>query len=163
MRVTLDEKLLWREQRIDVANVTNSFWACRKAVEVEERGFKTAMVGWLYSAIIRPSLAFAALFWWPATAKDWAKKMLLRKIQRLACMAVSQSFCTTLPAALEIMLNLPPLDVLLQKLLLWDWKHRETGLHRIKVGVTAKYGTLNGGCLELGCWGRQDTTITLSL
>lgn len=117
MRVTLDEKLLWREQRNEVANATNSFWACRKAVEVE-RGLKTAMVGWMYSAIIKPSLAFAALFWWPATAKDWTKKMLLRKIQRLACMAVSQSFCTTLPAALEIILNLPPLDVLFQKLLL---------------------------------------------
>lgn len=56
-----------------------------------ERGLKSAMVGSLYSAVIRPSLAFALLFWWPATAKDWAKKMLLRKIQRLACMAVSQS------------------------------------------------------------------------
>lgn len=31
VRMTLDEKLLWREQRNEVANGTNSFWACRKA------------------------------------------------------------------------------------------------------------------------------------
>lgn len=71
------------------------------------------MVRWLYTAVVRPSLAFAALVWWPAVCKDWAGR-LLGKVQRLACLAMTGAFRTTPTGALEVILNLPPLDLFLQ-------------------------------------------------
>lgn len=51
-----------------MAEATNAFWGQMRS-ETSNGG----MV--VYSAIVRPSLVFGALVWWPATEKEWTKKL----------------------------------------------------------------------------------------
>ena len=67
------------------------------------------MVHWLYVAIVRPSISFASLVWWPGCQTTSAKKRL-SKVQRLAYLRIR----TTPTGAMEALTGLPPLDLVMQ-------------------------------------------------
>jgi hypothetical protein len=70
------------------------------------------MVHWLYIRVIRPSIFYGALVWWSkATYKT--TKTLLSRIQRTACLAITGAMKSTSTAAMEVLLNLTPLDLLI--------------------------------------------------
>ena len=83
--VILDSRLTWKEH-IDakVRKAQNSMWACRWACGVTW-GLKPSMVHWLYVAVIRPSVTFASLVWWPGCQTACAKRKLSR-VQTSACL-----------------------------------------------------------------------------
>ncbi|XP_069358216.1 uncharacterized protein [Maniola hyperantus] len=65
---------------------------------------------WLYLSVVRCSLTYAALIWWPRTLLTTAQQEL-QKFQRQACLAITGCMSTTPTAALEVILGIPPLHI----------------------------------------------------
>jgi hypothetical protein len=83
LRVILDSRLTWREHvDVKVRKAHNLLRACRRGCGVTW-GLRPRVVHWLYVSIIRPSVKFASLVWWPDCQTASTKKKL-RRIQRLA-------------------------------------------------------------------------------
>jgi aspartyl/asparaginyl-tRNA synthetase len=70
------------------------------------------MVHWLYTRVIRPSILYAALVWW-CKVKQKTTKTQIDRIQRMACLAITGVIKSTPTAAMEVLLNLNPLDLLI--------------------------------------------------
>jgi hypothetical protein len=106
--VILDSRLTWKEHvGVRVRKAQNLLWACRRACG-RVWGLGPRVVHWLYVSVIRPSVTFASLVWWPGcqTARAKAK---LSKIQRLACLGITGAVHTTPTCAMEALICLPPL------------------------------------------------------
>ena len=73
-------------------------------------GPRPRVVYWLYLSIIRPSVTFASLVWWPGCQTASAKKKLSR-IQRLACLGITEAMRTTPTNVVEALICLPPLEL----------------------------------------------------
>jgi len=112
--VVLDSQLTWREHvDVKVRKAHNLFWACRRAYGVKW-GLRPTVVHWLYVSIIRPSITFFSLVWWPGCQMASAKKRLGR-IQRLACLGITGAKCTNPTSAMEALTCLPQLKSLVQR------------------------------------------------
>ena len=73
--VILDSRLTWREHvEVKARKAHNLLWACRRVFG--GRGLRLKVVHWLYVAIVRPTLTFASLVWWPGCQMASAKKKL---------------------------------------------------------------------------------------
>jgi hypothetical protein len=139
--VILDSRLTWREHvNIKVKKAHNSLWACRRSFGATW-GLRPKVVYWLYVSIVRPSIIFASLVWWPGCQTASDKKQLSR-IQRLACLGITVAMRTTPTSALEVLTCLPPLDLVVQgearsaahrlwSLWCWSYLHPNCGLSTI--------------------------------
>ena len=78
-----------------------------------QEGLKPRVVHWLYVGIIRLSVTFASLVWWPGCQTASAKRKLSR-VQRWACSRVTGAMRTTPTNAVEALICLPPLDLVIQ-------------------------------------------------
>ena len=104
--VILDSRVTWKEDMdVKVKKVQNSMRACRRACGVTW-GLKPRVVHWLYIAIIRTSVTFASLVWWPGCQTASAKRKLSR-VQRLACWGIME-LCALLPPMLWKHLSASP-------------------------------------------------------
>jgi hypothetical protein len=70
------------------------------------------MVHWLYTRVIRHFIFYGALVWWSKVTHKTTKTRLSR-IQRMACLAITGDMRSTPTAAMEVLLNLTPLDLLI--------------------------------------------------
>jgi hypothetical protein len=77
------------------------------------RGLGLKVVHWLYVAIVRPTISFASLIWWPG-CQTASTKNRLSKEQRLACLGITGAIRTTHTGAMEALVGLPPLDLVIQ-------------------------------------------------
>ncbi|KAL0829761.1 hypothetical protein ABMA28_003248 [Loxostege sticticalis] len=77
-------------------------------------GLSPRITRWLYTAVIRPTLTYGALVWWTRTELTTTKTKLQR-FQRLACSAITGCMKTTPTEALELLLDLRPLDLLIKQ------------------------------------------------
>jgi hypothetical protein len=77
---------------------------------------------WLYVSIIKPSISFASLVWWPGSQTASYKKRLSR-VQRLACLGTTRAICTTPTDGKQALTGLPPLDLVIQGEA-WSAAHR---------------------------------------
>lgn len=112
--VILDSKLNWSSHlnhKIDKATVT--FWQCRRMVG-KTWGLTPKTTLWLYTAVIRPIISYGAIVWWPRTKLSTVAAKLQR-LQRMACMAATGCMRTTPTAALEAILDLPPLHLFIKQ------------------------------------------------
>ena len=71
------------------------------------------MVHWLYTMVIRPSILHGALAWW-SKAMQKTTKTQLGRIQKMACLAITGAMKSTPTTGMEILLNLTPLDLVIQ-------------------------------------------------
>ena len=71
------------------------------------------MMHWMYVAIIRPMITYASFIWYKEAEKT-SFIIKLTKIQRLACTLITGVMRTTPTAALETLLNLPPLHLFMK-------------------------------------------------
>ncbi|KAI5735212.1 hypothetical protein M8J77_015582 [Diaphorina citri] len=111
--VTLDRKLTWNrhlEKTINKATICMN--TCRRAVG-KTWGLKPKMVYWLYTMVVRPTITYGALVWWPKTEQATVIKKL-RSLQRQACIGITGTMKTTPTLALETILNLPPLELFIK-------------------------------------------------
>ena len=107
--VILDSRLTWKEH-IDakVRNAQNSMCACGTIWLL-----KPSVAVWLYIVVIRPSVTFASLVWWPGCQTASAKRKL-RRVQRLACLGLTGAMRTTPTNAVGELICLPPLELVVQ-------------------------------------------------
>ncbi|CAL4095421.1 unnamed protein product [Meganyctiphanes norvegica] len=111
--VILDSKMSWRPHCQDrVRKATIALMQCRRAIG-KSWGLKPRQALWIFTAIIRPILAYAAVIWINATNSHTLVAML-QKVQRLACITITSAFPSTPTAALETLLQIPPIDVFLK-------------------------------------------------
>ena len=111
--VILDSRLTWRKHvDVKVRKAQNLLWACSRACG-GEWGLGPRVVHWLYVSVIRPTVTFASLEWWPGCQTASAKKKLSR-IQRLACLGITGAIRTISTRAMEALICLPPLELLVQ-------------------------------------------------
>jgi hypothetical protein len=105
--VILDSWLTWRKHvAVKVRKAHNALWSCRRAYGVTW-GLRPRVVHWLYVSIIRLSVTFAFLVWWPGCQVASAKKQLSR-VQRLACSGITGAMGTSPTNAVEALICLPP-------------------------------------------------------
>ena len=135
--VILDSWLTWKEHMdVNVRKAQNSMWACRRVCGVTW-SLRPRVVHWLYVTIIRPSVTFASLVWWPGCQMVSAKRKLSR-IQRLACLGITGATRTTPTSVVEALICLPPLELVVQSkarsavhwlwsLGCWSYPHPNTG------------------------------------
>lgn len=112
--VTLDAKLTWKPH-IDktISKATGAFWACRKLFG-KTWGLKPKMIHWSYISVIRPIVTYASIVWWTKT-NEITTQSKLQKLQRLACLGITGAMCTTPTAAMEALLDLPPLHLRIKR------------------------------------------------
>jgi hypothetical protein len=105
----LDSWLTWKEH-VDVKarKVHNLLWACRRAYTVTW-GLRPRVAQGLYVSIIKPSITFASLAWWPHWQTASAKKKLSRD-QRLR-LGITKAMCTASTNAVEALIYPPKLVV----------------------------------------------------
>jgi hypothetical protein len=107
--VTLDSRLTWKEHvDVKVRKAHNSLWACNGVW-----GMGPQVVHWLYASVIRPSVTFASLVWWPGCQTASAKSKL-SKTQRWACLGITGAMRTTPTHTMEALICLPPLELVIQ-------------------------------------------------
>jgi hypothetical protein len=111
--VILGAQLTWREH-IDtkVRKARNFLWACKRACSVRW-GLRPMVVHWLYVSIVRLSITFASLVWWPGCETVSAKQQL-SKVQWFACLGIMGAMCTTPTNAVEALVCLSPLESVVQ-------------------------------------------------
>jgi len=85
---------------------------------VNHVGITPKITRWMYTAVIRPSLSYASLVWWPRVQSIFIclfdKKTAGRKpehVQRLACLHIR----TTPTKTLEIIVGLEPLTLFIKQ------------------------------------------------
>ena len=78
-------------------------------------GPKPRLMKWVYTGIIRPRLAYGALIWGHCKKSKTMMKQLYN-LNRAACMMITTTTRTTPQAALEIIYNIPPLDIYLKEI-----------------------------------------------
>ena len=71
------------------------------------------MMNWLYTRVIRPMMVYGSVVWWPKVQQVTAAKNLQR-VQRLACLGITGAMKGTPTASMEVVLNLPPLDIFIK-------------------------------------------------
>jgi hypothetical protein len=85
--VVLDSRLTWIEHMdVKVRKAQNLLWSCRRVCG-STWALRPKVVHWLGFSIIRPSISFASLVWWPGCPTVNAKKRLSR-VQRSACLGI---------------------------------------------------------------------------
>jgi hypothetical protein len=70
------------------------------------------MAHWPYTRVIRPSISYGALEWWFKVTQKTTKTQLGR-IKRMTCLAITGLSNRPPTAAIEVLLNLTPLDLLI--------------------------------------------------
>ncbi|KAL1447090.1 hypothetical protein WDU94_000567 [Cyamophila willieti] len=111
--VTLDTKLTWNPHLTRITNkCTRALMMCRRTFG-KSWGLKPHMMAWLYCAVIRPMVTYGSIVWWLKVEQVQAK-LALGKLQRLACLCITSAMKSTPTAAMETLLNLPPLDIVIR-------------------------------------------------
>ena len=111
--VTLHRRLSWTPHILErIAKAKACLVRCGRIVG-KTWGISPKCTLWIYSAIIRPMVAYAATIW--SSALDLVTvRHKLTQLQRLACVHITSAFPGTPTAALEMLIGLPSLDVFLK-------------------------------------------------
>ena len=121
---------------------------CRQIVR-KTWGTKPSMMKWIYTAMIRPIMSYAWVFWAGGFNKKYLVKKLT-KVQRLACLMISSAFPGTSTGALEILLNITPTEkFLLAEAVRGSYRITVSGLWHVNpVGSFGKTKSLVDVCNE---------------
>jgi hypothetical protein len=92
----------------EVGKACNMWWACSV-----RWGLRPRVVYWLSVSVVRLSITFASLVWWPGCETARAKQQL-STTQRFACLGIMGAMRTTPTNAVEALVGLPPLDLVVQ-------------------------------------------------
>jgi hypothetical protein len=108
--ITLDKGLTWKKQPDKVINKAyKAFWTFRDTFG-KTWGLKLKVVYWIYTAVLRPIVTYAATAWWPRV-KLKTSQAELSKLQRVSCLGITEAIKATPTAAMEVLLGLSPLHM----------------------------------------------------
>jgi hypothetical protein len=68
------------------------------------------VVFWIYTAVVRPTITYAATIWCPRVELKIIQTEL-NELQRMACLGITGAMRPAPRAAMEVLLGLPPLHV----------------------------------------------------
>jgi hypothetical protein len=104
--ITLDKGVTWKMRLDKVINKAyKAFWTCRCTFE-KTWGLKPKVIYWIYTAVVRPIVTYAATIWWPRV-KLKTSQAELSELQRIACLRVRVAMRRAPKAAMEALLGLP--------------------------------------------------------
>ena len=107
--VTRDSKFTWKPPITRITRkATTALMQCRQIVG-KTWGIKPYVMKWIYTAMIRPIMSYACVSWAGGLNKKYLERKLT-KMQRLACLMISSAFPGTPTGALEILLNITPIE-----------------------------------------------------
>jgi hypothetical protein len=110
LRLTLDIGLTWSTQLDKVTNrAYRAFWTC-KGTFGKTWGLKSWVVHWVYTMVVRPTITYVTMVWWPRL-KFMMSQAKLSKLQRLACLGVTGTTRAAPTAEIEVLLGLPHLHL----------------------------------------------------
>ena len=112
MGVILDSKLNWNQHLQKIISTAQTTFVVVRRICGKKWGLRPSMVHWLYTRVIRPSIFYGALVWWPKVMQK-ITKIQLDRIQRMACLTITEAMRSTPTAAMEVLLDLTPLDLLI--------------------------------------------------
>jgi len=110
--VILDSKLNWNQHLQKIIRKAQTTFAVVRCICGKKWGLRPNMVHWPYTRVLRPSIFHGALVWWSKVTQK-TTKIQLGRIQRMACIAITRAMKSTPTAAMEVLLNLNPLDLLI--------------------------------------------------
>ena len=111
--VILDTRLNWEAHLNYITDkATKSFWASRQMVG-KTWGVGPKIIRWIYTQVIRPRITYGCIVWWHK-ASIGRFKATLSKLQRMAELTITGALKTTPSAALDAILDLPPLHLVLE-------------------------------------------------
>jgi hypothetical protein len=109
----LDKGLTWKAQPKNVMNKAyRVVWTCTGTF-TKTWGLKPRVVHWIFTIVIRPVLTYGSTVWLPRVRYN-VSRTELSKVQRLVYLAITGAMKTTLTAAMEVLLGLPPLHVMIE-------------------------------------------------
>jgi ribonuclease HI len=112
--VTLDDRLTWRTHCENKAKTAIIAMAqCRRAIG-RSWGLKPSIMYWLYTSVIRPAMEYGAMVWVGATYNANLMNKL-RRVQRSALLSTCGGMRSTPTAALECLMDLPPIELRLRE------------------------------------------------
>ena len=112
--VILDNKLLWHKHLDQATRKAKQFlFTLSKAIS-KKWGPKPKYLKWAYTSIVQARLFYGSLVWGPSIRQK-GKKERIDSINRLAVAMLSNTRKSTHRLALEVMFNLPPNHLLVQK------------------------------------------------
>ena len=111
--ITLNSKLNWSE------HINNKIKKCKqllmafKSAIGRRWGPRPSLMKWAYTGMVRPILLYGAHIW----GKDLTKQQTtnMAKLNRLACLLMAPVWKSTPTAGMEIIYNIPPLDLEVEK------------------------------------------------
>lgn len=107
--VIIDRTLTWNAHIESKVNQSKScMFACRRVIG-KTWGLSPKITFWLFTAVIRPLISYAAVVWWPKVNQATVKTRL-DSVQRMACIAITGAMSTTPTDALNVLLDLPALS-----------------------------------------------------
>jgi len=106
----LDQKLTWNKH-IDykINQAKKCIMTCRRMLG-KNWGLQPKMMFWMYTAIIRPIITYASVVWWCKVEQITVRERL-GSLQRMACLCITGAMSTAPTRALEVILDLTPLDI----------------------------------------------------
>lgn len=109
----IDSMLKWElHLKTMIQKAITGLWQCRRTIGLNW-GLKPKVVLWIYTAIIRPRMAYASLIWWKK-CQIGTVQAKLAKVQRLALIGVTGAMKSTPSAGIEAMLCLEPLHLFIE-------------------------------------------------
>ena len=112
--VTLDHKLTWNEHFNNQIKKCKQYLFTLKKSVYKAWGPKPTYIRWVYIAIVRPKLCYAAVAWGHTTRQD-ARKEALDKLNRLAATMITAVRRSTPVKTMEVLYDLIPLHLFIQK------------------------------------------------
>ena len=157
--ITLDSKLGWTQHIENAINkATLALIQCRKLLG-RQWGLNPKVMLWLYTAIVRPIMSYGSLVWAPLAENDRTKNKL-NKLQRRACLMITNASCSTPTAGMEVILSLVPLNIHVKKCAITSHlRMRRQGTWTTKIGETGK--SLHG--LAVMRWAREIPNLDMPL
>ena len=109
----LDRKLSWKQNCQErVRKATIALYPRKNAIG-KRWGLQPKVVHWLYTTVVRPIVLYGCVWWTAVNKKSYLNSLI--KVQRQAELCISGALKTTLSTALDIILNLPHLDIVGEK------------------------------------------------
>lgn len=108
--VTLDQKLTWNSHLIATLHKAKIALGISSRLAGKTWGLTPKNSLWLYTAVVRPIITYGCIVWHTKANQETATNKL-NAIQRTACLMVTGGMSTSPGAALDAILDLPPLHL----------------------------------------------------
>jgi hypothetical protein len=88
----------------DINKVYKALRICR-GTSGKTWGLKPKVIYWIYTAVVRFIITYAATVWWPRVELK-KKQAKLSELQRMACLGITGAMKTAPTAAIEVLFGL---------------------------------------------------------